>query len=157
MSDPYATRDLARRLEQTQVKEVPGAAGYSTFTDTGTFAPIFAGSGGGGSYTQNISLGEWMRFGNVVHVWMHLQMNTFAAAPAGNLRITILPFTSRNTTDAFYAATIGYLNTGLVTCAHAVIPANSTHVEFYDTAGAIVAASVLSAASKIVLAASYPL
>lgn len=157
MSDPRQQRDIARRLEQTQVKEVPGATGYSTLTASGTFSPIFAGSGGGGAYSQDISLGEWTRTGTMVTVWMHLQMNTFVGAPAGNLRITTLPFTSRNTTNQFYAVTIGYRNAGLATAATAVIPANSTHVEFYDTAGAIVATSVLSVASKIVLAVTYAL
>jgi len=128
-----------------------------TADNVGTFAPVFAGSGGGGSYTQTLSIGEWTRIGNRVDVWMHLQMNTFTSAPAGNLWITTLPFTSRNTANQFYALAIGYRNTGLATLATAVIPANTTRVEFYDTAGAIVAASVLSAASKIVLGGSFAL
>jgi hypothetical protein len=156
MSDPRQWRDMARQIEQSRVIERPGASGFDTFTASGTFSPVFAGSGGGGSYTQNISLGEWTRIGNLIHVWMHLQMNTFVGAPAGNLWITTLPFTARNTTNAFYAVTIGYRNTGLATTSTAVIPANSTRVEFYDAAGAIVAASILSVASKIVLAAVYP-
>ena len=157
MSDMHTQRDLSRRLEQTQVVERPGDAGYSTFVASGTFSPIFTGSGGGGSFTQSVSLGEYTRMGTTVHVWMRMTMNTFSSAPAGNLWITTLPFTSRNTTNAFYALTIGYLNTALVSCVHAVIPANTTRVEFYDTAGAIVPASLLSAASFVILAGSYPI
>ena len=146
------------RLRQTEVKETVGnIGGYTAFFDSGAFSPIFAGSGGGGSFTQTLSIGEWTRIGNRVDVWMHLQMNTFTSAPAGNLWITALPFTARNTTNAFYAVTIGYRNTGLATLSTAVIPANTTRVEFYDTSGAIVAASVLSAASKIVLGGSFAL
>jgi hypothetical protein len=121
----------------------------------GTFSPIFTGSGGGGNYSQSVSLGEYVCAGNVVTVWMRMTMTTFVAPPTGDLWITTLPFTSRNTTNAFYTLVIGYLNTGLVTCAHAVIPANTTRVEFYDTAGVIVPASVLSVASFMILGGSY--
>lgn len=142
--------DTQERLKQTETKEVPLYA-------NSTFSPVFAGSGGGGSFTQSITLGEYVRVGSYVEVWMHLQMNTFTSAPAGNLWISGLPFTSRNTSNGFYTLAIGYLNTALSTLAHAVIPANTTHVEFYDTAGAVIAASLLSAASHVVLGGSYAL
>src|SRR3954463_5452083 len=102
----------------------------------GTFSPIFTGSGGGGSYTQSVAIGEYVVIGGFVHFWIRLTMNTFTSAPTGNLWLSPLPFAARNTTNMFYACTIGYLNTALVSCAHAVIPAGSAHVEFYDTAGA---------------------
>jgi hypothetical protein len=156
MSDLITQRDLARRLEQTQVTERPGGVtGYDTFYASGTFSPVFTGSGGGGSFTQSVSLGEYTRVGSMVTVWIRCTMNTFTSASAGNLWISTLPFTARNTTNAFYTLAIGYLNTALVTCVHAVIPANTTHVEFYDNAGAVVPASVLSAASFVILGGSY--
>src|SRR5512144_1601497 len=137
--------DNEERLKQTETKEVPGATGFTSFYATGTFSPIFSGSGGGGSYTQSVSLGEWTRIGNVVHVWIRCTMNTFTSAPAGNLWITTLPFTARNTTNAFYTLAVGYrIPTTIVT---AVIPAGTTHVEFYDAAGNIIAASTLTASS----------
>jgi hypothetical protein len=154
MSDPnLITQQQIQELQTTLERLRKADAG----TIDGTFSPIFTGSGGGGSYTQSISLGEYTIAGTYCFVWMHLQMDTFVGAPAGNLWITTLPFTSRNTTNAFYAVTIGYRNTGLATALTAVVPANSTRVEFYDSTGAIVAASVLSVASKIVLAGAYPI
>lgn len=140
-------QDISAQFERLRKADSPGV--------DGTFSPIFTGSGGGGSYTQSVSIGEYTRIGNRVDVWIRCTMNTFTSAPAGNLWLATLPFTSRNTTNMFYALAIGYLNTALVSCAHAVIPANTTHVEFYDTAGAAVAASILSAASYIIVGGSY--
>ena len=44
MSDPRGPRDIARRLEQTQVVERPGnIPGFTSFYDTGTFVPTWVG------------------------------------------------------------------------------------------------------------------
>ncbi len=123
----------------------------------GTFTPTFAGSGGGGSFTLLVATGEWTRIGNRVDVWIHLQMNTFTSAPSGNLWVTTLPFTARNTASQFYAQSIGYRDTSLATIITAAVPANTTRVQFYTTAGALVAASVLGASSELVIGGSFAL
>ncbi len=148
--------DNERRLAQTETREVPGnVPGFSQFYDTGTFTPTFAGSGGGGSFTLLAAVGEWTRVGNRVDVWIHLQMNTFTSAPAGDLWVTTLPFTSRNTSGQFYAQAIGYRSNSLATIITALVPANTTRVQFYNTAGALIAASVLSAAAELVIGGSF--
>lgn len=123
-----------------------------------SFTPAFGGSGGGGSFTYSQQIGRYTRkWEEEVKVWIRLTINTFTSAPSGNLRVTGLPFTSANVANLFYAAVIGYRNTGLNSIVTAVIPANATHIEFYDTSGGIVPASVMSATSYIVLQATYPI
>lgn len=152
MSDPNITiqrqiQALQDDLERLRKADVPGV--------DGTFSPIFTGSGGGGSYTQSVAIGEYTRVGNMVTVWIRITMNTFTVAPTGNLWISPLPFVARATANMYYALSIGYLNTALVSCAHAVVPDNTSHIEFYDTSGSAVAASLLSAASYIIVGGSY--
>ncbi len=161
MSDFDMIRELRRndeRLRLTEVKETVGnIGGFSAFFDSGTFTPTFAGSGGGGSFTLLSAVGEWTRVGNRVDVWMHLQMNTFTSAPAGDLWVTNLPFTARNTSGQFYAQAIGYRSNSLATIITALVPANTTRVQFYNTGGALIAASVLGASSELVIGGSFAL
>lgn len=152
MSDPNLTMQRQIQALQTDLERLRKADAGAI---VGTFVAGFGGSGGGGNYTQTLAIGEYTCVGDFVHIWAHAQMNAFVAPPGGNLWITGLPFTSRATQS--YSVYIGYRNTGLATLSVGLIPASSTHVEFYDTTGAIVAASVLSAASNLLLSATYPI
>lgn len=95
MSDPYTQRDLARRLEQTQVIERPGGVtGFTTFYATGSFTPVWVGSGTAGTFTYNASvcLVEWTRIGNRVLFNGRIEISAITVAPTGNLTITGWPF-----------------------------------------------------------------
>lgn len=139
--------DLEKRLERLETS----GTGYQT----GSWTPLLTGSGGGGNYTTSVAVGEYIRIGGAVHVWGRYTVNTFTSAPAGNLRMTGLPFTSRNVSNLFYAVAVGYTNSALSTVARGIIPANTAYVDFYDTAGATVAASLMSAASYVIIGGSY--
>lgn len=96
-SDPYEQRDIARRLEQTQTKEVPGGiAGFSTFYDSGTFVPTLVGSGTAGSFTYDATNtgGRWSRIGNRVLLSGRVRITAIGVAPTGNLGISGLPVVS---------------------------------------------------------------
>jgi hypothetical protein len=126
------------------------------YADT-TWTPVFAGTGGGGSFTYSYQTGEYIRRENVIEFWGHVRINTFTSAPAGNLIITGLPTASRNTTNQFYAAILGYRSAALTTIDTVSVPINSTQINCYTTGGALVAASVLAAGAEIVVGGSYPL
>ena len=101
MSDLMTQRDLARRLEQTQVTERPGGVtGFDTFYATGTYVPTYAGGTTAGATTYTTQFGAWTRIGNVVIatgtvVWT-------AATGTGNAQFS-LPFTTANVTDQFFS------------------------------------------------------
>lgn len=95
MSDPHAQRDMMRRLEQTQVKEVPGGiSGFSSFYETGSFVPTWVGSTIAGSftYTATSCLVEWSRVGNRVLFNGRVVISAIAVAPTGVLQIAGWPF-----------------------------------------------------------------
>jgi len=96
MSDLYTQRNIARRLEQTQVVERPGASGQDTFYATGTYTPTYEGSTTPGVTTYTLQSGAWTRLGNVVIatgtvVWT-------AATGTGVAKIS-LPFATANVTN----------------------------------------------------------
>jgi hypothetical protein len=94
MSDLRQQRDIARRLEQTQVVERPGASGQNTFSATGTWTPFFEGTTGAGTYTYVTQTGRYMRVGNRVHFEFDINISAIAVAPTGNMIITGLPILS---------------------------------------------------------------
>lgn len=95
MSDPRAQRDIARRLEQTQVIERPGGtSGQTTFYATGTFTPTLVGSTIAGTFTYTLQSGNYTRNGRIVFVTAHISISAITVAPTGNLQLGGLPFTS---------------------------------------------------------------
>lgn len=95
MSDPYAQRDIMRRLEQTQVKEVPGGIpGFSSFYETGSFVPTWAGATIAGTFTYTAAscLVEWTRIGNRVLFNGRIVISAITVAPTGQLQIAGWPY-----------------------------------------------------------------
>lgn len=95
MSDPYAQRDMARRLEQTQVKEVPGGIpGFNSFYETGNFVPTWVGTTIAGSFTYTAAscLVEWSRIGNRVFFNGRIVISAIGVAPTGNLTLEGFPY-----------------------------------------------------------------
>ena len=69
MSDLATQRDLARRLEQTQVTERPGGVtGFDTFYQTSTYTPTYFGGTTAGATTYSFQQGKWTRIGNLIFV-----------------------------------------------------------------------------------------
>lgn len=101
MSDPYAQRDIARRLEQSQVVERPGASGQTAFYVSGIWTPVLAGSTIAGTFTYDATNtgGGYTRIGNRVLINGRIRITAIAVAPTGNLMITGLPIAA--TASAF--------------------------------------------------------
>lgn len=110
MSDPYAQRDIARRLEQTQVIERPGASGQSTFYASGTWTPTFAGLTGAGSYTYVAQNGFYTRVGNICHIYGRIGISAITVAPTGGMVILTLPFVSSSVVGSRGAVSWGYVS-----------------------------------------------
>jgi len=69
MSVLMTQRDLARRLEQTQVTERPGGVtGFDTFYQTSTYTPTYFGGTTAGATTYSFQQGKWTRIGNLIFV-----------------------------------------------------------------------------------------
>lgn len=95
MSDPYAQRDMVRRLEQTQVKEVPGGIpGFNSFYETGTFTPTWRGTTIAGTFTYTAAscLVEWSRIGNRLLFNGRIVISVITVAPTGVLQIDGWPY-----------------------------------------------------------------
>jgi len=113
MSDPYTQRDMLRRLEQTQVKEVPGGiSGFTSFYETGTYTPTYLGGTTPGATTYSAQQGAWTRIGNIVFVTGTVAWT--AATGTGDARIS-LPFTAinvanQNHTGSLWQAAVTFAN-----------------------------------------------
>lgn len=95
MSDPYAQRDIIRRLEQTQVKEVPGGiTGFTSFYEAGSFVPAWRGTtiAGTFTYTTAACLVEWSRIGNRLFFNGRIVISAISVAPTGVLQIDGWPY-----------------------------------------------------------------
>lgn len=165
MSDPQSQRDIARRLEQSQVVERPGASGQTTFYATGTFTPTFQGSATPGSWTYSIQTGFYTRIGNRVFFNCTIAAATRPGAPTGDAWIVGLPFNSDSTANSHspvYIDTIsGFTLTGTIVQLTARVPPTATRVEFVENTGtapsaaATLAATGLTATAFIRVAGSY--
>lgn len=72
-----------------------------------TFTPTISASGTAfGSVTYSVQVGTYTRIGNMVFFQLYVQWTNTTGSPTGNLQITGLPFTSKNTTNRFNAFTV---------------------------------------------------
>lgn len=107
MSDLAKERNIARRLEQTQVVERPGASGQTTFYESGSYTPTYLGSTAAGVTTYTTQFGAWWRIGSLVVatgtvVWT-------AATGTGNAQIS-LPFTVANVVNQNFSGGVRTVN-----------------------------------------------
>lgn len=107
MSDIRGQRDIARRLEQTQVVERPGASGQDTFYATGTYTPTYEGSTIAGVTTYTTQQGAWVRIGSLVVVTGTIVWT--AATGTGNAQIS-LPFTAANVANQNHSGSVRVVN-----------------------------------------------
>jgi hypothetical protein len=129
--------------------------------EEGTFTPTTIGTTTTGSVTYGTRNGSYTKIGNAVH--FQLRIGWSAHSGTGNLRITDLPFTSKNITNAIWACAVSY--SGLVLPAPtsnkqltAEIPANQAYIDLIGSdAGGLAAAGVAVDASVtyIILTGTY--
>lgn len=84
-----------KRLSRTETREVPGAIpGFTSFYDTGSFTPAYAGSVTPGTYTYNagVTKVEWTRIGNRLFFSGRIEITAITVAPTGSMLITGFPF-----------------------------------------------------------------
>ena len=104
MSDGRTQRDIARRLEQTQVTERPGGVtGYDTFYETSTYTPTYQGSVTGGATTYSLQVGSWVRIGKVMIVTGSLTWT--AATGTGDARVS-LPVAPENVANQNFSLSL---------------------------------------------------
>jgi len=73
----------------------------TTYHETGTWTPEFAGSGTPGTFghAANSQKGYYARQGNIVHLFGYLVINAITVAPTGAMSITGLPFAANSATN----------------------------------------------------------
>lgn len=165
MTDLRQQRDIVRRLEQTQVKEVPGGiSGFSTFYATGTFTPTFQGSGTAGTWTYNLQAGFYTRIGNRVLFSLSINAATRPVAPTGNARIVGLPFTSSAVANSDSVVSISFdalTLSGTIVQLVGQITTSVAYIDFLEPRGtapvaaAFLAATGLTATAFIRASGSY--
>lgn len=166
MSDLASQRNIARRLEQTQVTERPGGvAGFTTFYASGTFTPRYEGTGTAGVWTYSAQAGFYTRIGNRCFFNLSITAATRPTPPTGNGVIVGLPFTSDATAnshaavaiDTIDALTLGATNVMLT----ARVPPGTTRIDLVEVLGTaptvagLLAATGLSATATIRVSGSY--
>ena len=68
--------------------------------EEGTWTPTLTGSSSAPSLTYSTQLGEYVKIGSVVHLTFFINVANVSAQGGGQLRITGLPFSSKNSTGA---------------------------------------------------------
>jgi hypothetical protein len=68
-----------------------GTLAAARFTETGTWTPVFAGSGTAGSFTYTAQVGHYTKIGNVVVAQFRIAISAISVAAAGYLYIQGLP------------------------------------------------------------------
>lgn len=121
-----ALKGIDRRIGQTEVKEVP-------LYETGTFTPVYQGTGTAGVWTYSLQIGRYIRLGNAVLITIDIQSATRPTPPTGNARITGLPFTAVNVTNAHHGLALGQFDgviTGTQLCP--IVLPNTTTLGFIE-------------------------
>ena len=77
--------------------------------EEGTFTPTLNGTGGSASgVTYTSRLGWYEKIGHNVQAHIWLNSNSMSSVPTGNLQVTNLPFTSKNTTNFYHAISVSF-------------------------------------------------
>tara|TARA_R100000664_G_scaffold7951_1_gene13305 strand:+ start:3690 stop:4412 length:723 start_codon:yes stop_codon:yes gene_type:complete len=82
--------------------------------EEGTFTPLLGAHSSNGTHSYTTQVGRYTKIGNVVHIWLNLEINTLntSGTISGNLEIRGLPYTSDNVSGQMYMGT--FLPSGLV-------------------------------------------
>lgn len=153
MSDP---RNIARRLEQTQVIERPGGvSGLDNFYVPWTaYTPTYTGAATAGVTTYTTQVGAYVRIGSLVVatgtvIWT-------AATGTGAAQVS-LPFTAQNVTNQFFSGSLRIDSVTFLNGVPEMLIAPNTAVFnlFSPVTNAVGANVAVEAAGSIVFTASY--
>ena len=81
-----------------------------TETETGTWTPVFAGSGTAGSFTYTAQIGHYTKIGNVVVAQFRVTISAISVAAAGYLYIQGLPENAYEYPGAVFSMSAGFLS-----------------------------------------------
>jgi hypothetical protein len=143
MFDERTIRDLERRIARLEAMEL--------VPRTGTFTPTFGGNTTDGTFTYSIQTGAFLRVGTLCHIAINLAAATRTAAATGTrAQIKGLPFNPAQDT----AIAVGFAQSVSASAFYAIARPGSV-LEFHDTAGVVLPASVWLATSFIILSGTY--
>jgi len=134
--------------------------------EEGTFTPTLNGTSGGASgVTYTSRLGWYEKIGHNVQAHIWLNSNSMSSVPSGNLEVTNLPFTSKNTTNFYHAISISFAAnfSGTASPQGGYISANGTTISITTRASSDgrsgltepVACSTMSGNEQLMIIASY--
>ena len=127
--------------------------------EEGTFTPTIIGTTTAGTASYTSQTGVYTRVGNVVYFTMAMNWNS--GTGTGNLRMSNLPFTTRNNGGLFNSVTIGVqsnLTLPVGTYPTAITIPNTTQIAFYSAAvgpGGATATLAYDAAAEIECSGFY--
>lgn len=159
-------RENDDRLNQTEVKEVPGGIpGFTSFYAHGTFVPTYLGTGTAGVWTYSAQAGFYTRIGNRCFFNLNITAATRPTPPTINARIVGLPFTSDATANSHSPVSLDTVDaltlSGTDVMLTARIPPGAAYIEFIEvlgtapTAAAALLATAFSATATMRVSGSY--
>lgn len=80
-------RASERSYDQTKVKEVPGATGFTSFYAVGTWTPTYVGGVTPGVTTYSVQVGTWTRLGRAIFAYGRVVWT--AATGTGNAHVSL--------------------------------------------------------------------
>lgn len=100
---------------------------------TGTFTPGVAFGGGATGITYTTQVGRYTRMGNIVTATLYIKLSNKGSS-TGNITLTGLPFTTKNTTNYEQTASIGVATGAAGTFSpHGWADPNTTVIKLYDS------------------------
>lgn len=101
----------------------------------GTWTPTLAGQTTAGSYSYSTRAGFYFRIGRYIYITCRIQLTTPITAGSGYMMITGLPFTSMNTTGAYWSgpAVLAGVSGWTQNYVSAFIDPNTSYVRFYGS------------------------
>jgi hypothetical protein len=131
----------------------PGTGTSELFADyeEGTWTPTWTGSTGNPTVTYTGQNGYYTKVGNVVTVQFWLEISVTVGG-SGDLQLSGLPFTSKNSANATAAGSVGF-NNSVAKLVTPQIAANVTYMNFIDqsilgSTGAVPVSALINGASK---------
>ena len=126
--------------------------------EEGTFTPTIIGATTAGAGTYSNQIGHYTKIGNKVHVQIYL--NWSAHTGTGNMQIGILPFATKNITNLYASATLGYVNLVALTAGYVPMAwanAGETVIRLYQipTGGGINIVVPLDVSAEMMITIDY--
>ena len=138
----------------------PGTGTSELFADyeEGTWIPTVSGSATAGTGTYNAAVGWYTKVGNVVTAQAYINLANHTGT--GNLLLTGLPFTQKNSNDLYGSITIGYLSNLALTANNiatgfGIFNTASIYVQQYPVGGGAISDVPIDTAFTIMYTYTY--